>query len=337
MIDDPSKKAIWGSLGFGGVPSTLCLLRTSRKLCILMSRALLTSLLLVMLSSCVSLPSERPARGLYRDLRQAVEFREGNSWIVDRLEIEQAAPGVMRSICSTPHESSRRLQTWLTAEIDRSGGPSESQFQASGEVDSVIRETRRLERVRALLDAAEENRADCPYWLEAEARFAGVQGDEGRFAVWLESGGGGSLNIGHGGTQLGGGGTARIMPAIGLGKRLTLAVGFGVGASGVVPESEDGTREFRGVISTLVPLVLRVADISRVYDLELSMSSRYIGSDIYHGARVGLGVGLSAPRVAGLMPYALIWTGYEFTPPQYGSPEQHTLWLGSRVGFDWTP
>ena len=226
---------------------------------------------------------------------------------------------------------------WLSEQLEHHGGPSEAQFQTHGELNRAIRNARRIERVQALLDSAQENRANCPYWLSASDDFAGIQGNEGRVSVWLESGGGGSLGWSNERAELGGGGAARIMPAMGIGQRVTLAVGFGLGASGVLPEEDDGTREFRGVLSTIVPLVIRATDLSRIYDVELALSTRFVGSDAYHGARASFGIGLTAPRVAGLMPYALLWTGYEYTPTQHGSPEQHSLWLGSRVGFDWHP
>jgi len=293
--------------------------------------------LLVLISACATLPKQRAPRGLYRDLRQVVEFRESNDWVADGLEVDAAVEEVMRSVCSTPRERSEDLRGWLQHEIATRGGPSETLFRTRGEDDGDIRAIRKLERVALLLDAAEAHRGECPYWLEQDERFAGVQGDEGRLVVWLESAGGGTLVLGDESPQLGGGGGGRLMPAFGITKRATLAIGFGLGGNGTLPENEEGAREFQAVFSSEVPVVLRVMDVSRVFDFEVAMTTRYRNEERTRGARVGFGFGLSTPRVVSLMPYAVLWVGYEVIPPQNGEELRHALWLGTRVGFDWDP
>ena len=301
----------------------------------------LLALALAAAAGCSPLPEQRAVRGLYQDLRKTVQFRESNDWVVDELEVEDAAETVMHSVCKTDRETREDLRMWLEQQIEAEGGPSRAQYEAEGEMNGQIREARRLERVRALLDRVEDAASECPYWVERDERYAGLEGDEGRFVVFLESRGGGAMLLsktdeGEHEVRIGGGGGGRLMPGFGISRRLTLAIGFEVGVDGRLPENAGGSRSFEAVFATAVPLLLRITDMNRVVALEISLTSRY-EDDTRHGFRVGIGYGLTTPRVAGLMPYGVAWIGYQQMPSAYGLPTEHTIWLGTRVGFDWAP
>ncbi len=294
---------------------------------------LLLLLLSAALSACVSLPADREARGLYRDLRKTVRFQASSDWVVDRLEIEEARRSVMRSVCSSTPAGREALELWLASEIERSGGSAERIFRETGDVDTTLRE---MERVQLLFESASSVRGECPYWLEEDDQFAGVESDESRFVIFGETRGGGSLIITDGSIGFGGGGSGRLLLGYGIAPRLTLAVGGEVGADGVLPENEDGSRSFEALASIAVPLMLRITDIDRVVDLEVAYTQRFDETP-RPGIRGTIGYGLTTPRVSGLMPYLVLWIGYQYTPSLDGLPAEHAISAGSRFGFNWDP
>lgn len=289
--------------------------------------------------ACAALPEARPERGLYVDLRKAVELRENDDWVVDRLEIEAAAPSVVRGVCQVSPDARERLLLWLDERIAAEGGPSEAAFAREGSL-RAIRELLRLERVRALLVHTDDiARTECPFWLEVDPSFAGVQHDEGRFVVLAESMGGARAVISGGDAELGGGGHGRILPAYGFGPRVTLGVGLEMGAVGVLPEVDGGGRSFAGVFSLGVPAIVRFHRGARVVDLVASVTTRVFDGELLTppGARFELGYGITTLRVGRVMPYALVWIGYEHQPSHDRLATEHSIWLGTRVGLDWDP
>jgi hypothetical protein len=308
--------------------------------CALMRPIHLVAPLLVVFSACATLPETPRERGLYIDVRKVVEFEEEVEWTADRLEVDGVLPNVMGSVCRTSPETRRNVIDWLDAEIAAAGGPAAELYVREGrERTGDVKRVQTLERTRAvLLQAHQVAEADCPFWLEEEPDFRGLQSDEGRFVFLLESMGGAAVTLTDGETAFGGGGVGRVLVAGGISRRLTLGVGFGVGADGDLPETETGGRSFEAVIAFQVPVVLRVNFISRVLDMEVDVTSRLRDGELQTpGIRFALGYGLSAPRTAGFMPYILAWVGYEVVPGRGANPTSHILWLGSKVGFDWDP
>ncbi|MEZ4329219.1 MAG: hypothetical protein R3B40_28585 [Polyangiales bacterium] len=289
---------------------------------------------------CASLPDAPRERGLYVDVRKAIDFEEQVDWVADRLEVDHVLPNVMGSVCRTSAETRRNLIDWLDVQIASEGGPARDLYEREGRRrTSAVKRVLTLERTRALLLRAHEvAEEDCPFWLEEEEDFRGLQGDEGRMVLLLESMGGAALTVTDGQTAFGGGGVGRIVLAGGVSRRLTLGVGFGVGADGELPETETGGRSFEAVIAFQVPIVLRLSFISRVFDMEVDLTSRLRDGDLQTpGIRFALSYGLSAPRTSSLMPYVLAWVGYEIVPGGRNDPASHIIWLGTKVGFDWDP
>ena len=284
---------------------------------------------------CVTLPAERGARGLYHDLRKTVEIREADDWVVDSMEIDTAARAAMHSVCSAPVEAREDLRLWLATQIELEGGSSEARFDDEG-LSRDVKELRRLERVLSLLERTERHAHECPYWIEQDEDFAGLESDEGRLVFLLETRGGPALLFSDGDVAIGGGGGGALIPAYGVSRRFTLGVGFEAGADGLLPETDTGSRSFEAVASIGVPVLFRLTNISRVVDIEVEWRRRY-GDETRDGFRVAIGYGLTTPRVSAFMPYGLIWVGYGMFPPAHGLPTEHSIWLGTRVGFDWDP
>ena len=181
-----------------------------------MKSPLSIGVLATLMCACVKLPAERSVRGLYRDLRLAVEFRENDDWVIDSLEIDDASRTVMRSVCSAPRDEREDLEAWLIARIAEEGGSSREQFEANRGINRHIKGVRRIERVLMLLRQAEVHTGECPYWLAQDDSFSGIQGNEGKFAVWAESVGSATLIFAEGQNDFGGGGGIKLLPAVGV-------------------------------------------------------------------------------------------------------------------------
>ena len=99
-----------------------------------------------------------------------------------------------------------------------------------------------------------------------------------------------------------------------------------------------GTTQLRATFALGVPLLLRIWDSSRVWDFEVTASSRIDTHGVeLPGVRGAIGYGLTTLRVGDFMPFAVVWAGYEYQPPDDGGPAEHIIRLGTRVGVDWDP
>lgn len=299
----------------------------------------LAALLPFVLGACASLPPGRAESALYIDVRKAVELREGSDWVVDRLEVGALAAGAMRSACQVDAPARERLLAWLDAELTAAGGPAEAAYRRDR--DASIGRLLSLERVRAVVRFADEHAHECPFWLEPDAAFAGVQTDAYRLVLLAESVGGGGLIVSGGQARLGGGGGGRLTLGLGLDQRVTIGVGAELGGIGSFG-SADGTggRSLVARFTAAIPLVVRITNISRILDLEVAMTTRWSASNLRlpPGGRAAIGYGLTTVRVGPFMPTGLLYVSYEYLPPSDdGLAAEHLIMLGTKVGLDFDP
>lgn len=292
-------------------------------------------------AGCTPLPATAAQRGLYVDLRKAVELKQkAGGWIVDRLEVESQAATALRSYCQTDESTRTALALWLDQELARAGGPSRSIYERTHGNLEAASKSLTLERVRMLFDYARAHaEQDCPYWMRGSAEFAGVEGDAERWVMWFESMGAGSIVVEGDQAALGGGGGGRALLARGIGPRVTLAAGAEIGGAGAFVKNDRGGRTVDTTFIAALPVVLRVTDVSRVFDVELAPLVHFDpDQDILPpGLRAAVGAGITAQRGTTFMPYVVIWAGYELYPVRDGSPTQHSFRLGTRVGVDFDP
>lgn len=297
------------------------------------------ALLSTALSACASLPAGRAESALYIDVRKAVELRESSEWVVDRLEVEALAASAMRSACQVDAPARERLLTWLDAEIASVGGSAEAQYRADH--DASIGRALSLERVRAVVQYADEHAHECPFWLEPDTAFAGVQTDAYRFVLLADSVGGGGLIVSGGSTRLGGGGGGRLTFALGLDQRVTIGIGAEVGGIGSFGGPDPtGGRSLVARFTAAVPLLLRLTNVSRILDLELAATARWSATDLRMppGVRAAIGYGLTTVRVGPFMPTGVLFVSYEYLPPsQDGLDAEHLILIGTKVGLDFDP
>src|SRR5688572_6438082 len=177
-------------------------------------------------TGCGATPPRTAERALYLDLRKIVELQESDDWVVDRLEVEATSPQVMRSVCQVEAPARARLIGWLDRRIAAEGGPAEEAWRREGRDLGAITHLLRLERIRLVLSSAHASAEDdCPFWLESDPHFAGLQIDDARFVLLAQSTGSGALFFRGGETALGGSGGIQVMPAWGIAPQLTLAIG----------------------------------------------------------------------------------------------------------------
>ena len=292
------------------------------------------------LSGCATWPADRAERALYADLAKAVELSNDTGWVVDRVQLENNAESAMRSVCQVEPEKRKALEAWLDRQLALEGGSAAEIYRKSGRDLDAASRALELERVRALLRYGDERAAaDCPFWLEPDPNFAGVQGDEGRLVLLADTLGYGSIVLEGGDAALGGGGGGRLLVGHGFGPQLTLAVGAEIGGSGAFVDNDKGSRSIETTFSGAVPVLLRISNLSRVFDFEVAPTVRFNpGVDVLPpGVRASVALGFSTMRSSSFMPYALLWLGYEYHPSDDRGPADHSLHAGTRVGVDWDP
>jgi hypothetical protein len=218
----------------------------------------------------------------------------------------------------------------VEAEKARLGGDARTAWLSSGKDLDAVEDLIELERVRAALATVDE-RAECPFWLEADPDFIGLQGDAHRFVMYIESRGQLALNIQDSGSaRFSGGGGGRVLLGGGLSDRVTLLSGIEVGGGGRF--GEDG--KLSGVLTGAVPVLVRLSDAGTAWDLELAAVSFLEGSKSWPpGLRAAIAFGFITPRVGGAFsPQAMFWLGYEYHPRRDDEEPFHIIGLGTRIG-----
>ncbi len=290
---------------------------------------------------CATLPDAPVQRSLYSDLRQIVDTRERVGWVIDRSEIHDAVPSALQSVCQVAVDDRRELLEWFDRRIEEEGGPAELAYADSGEDLDAIEELLTLERMRALLEHADELSAqDCPFWMEPDPDFAGVQTDTDRFVMLAESIGGLSFIFQADDPALGGGGGLRLLPGYGFNHRLTIVAGVEVGGAGFVTQPSDGGEQTLSARPTgAVPLVVRIHDDTWLFDVEVAaLTQLHDGALSYPpGLRVAGGVGIGSVRIGSFMPYALGIVAYELMPAFRDLGLTQALRIGTRVGLNIDP
>lgn len=286
-------------------------------------------------------PEAQPERALFLDLQKTVDSRARFEWVADAVEIEAAARHTLRSLCHVDPAARARLRSWVTAEIAAQGGAAAPRYR-NGEDQDDLETVVRLERIGAILDTMEPRLASqCGFWTQPDADFAGVQTDNRRFVLMLETNGGGQVYLGRSPLTFGGAGAGRFLLGYGLDDRFTLAGGVELGASSTFPKDENtGTRSVRAAFLAGVPLLLRYARSTILWDTDLAMTVRAPEDDIegwQYGFRLMQGFGTSELRIGNFMGYVLLTAGYEYVPANIQHETAHILRIGTRLGVDWDP
>jgi len=298
--------------------------------------------LAVSLAACGHVRPEEPAQAsLYEDARRIVQTASATGWIIDRLEIQRLAPTLMQSACQVSAERRVALIEWLDRRVLDLGGPAADAYVRLGRDRGAVSHLIELERIRDLVAYGHAHAdEDCPFWLEPVDDFDGVQGDYDRLTLVLESRGILTLNISGGEVAIGGSGGGRLLFGYGTSHELTLLLGLELGAAALFEsDGDNGKREAQGRLVAAVPLVFRINDGGRVWDIETALSGIYRESDarVDLGGRVAFATGIATPRIGAFKPLIVFWLMYEIFPPQGRQPTSHFIGIGTRIGVNIDP
>lgn len=295
---------------------------------------------LASLTGCATLPQAPVQRALYIDARQIVETEERLGWQIDSSEIEDVTPAMLQSVCQVSEVERIKLLDWLDQRIEEEGGSAEKVWRENDKSLSAAKTLLTLERIRDALEHADQvAEEDCPFWLEEDPDFDGLQADTNRFLILGESFGGLMLLIRDGGVAVGGGGSLRLLPGYGFGHLVTVALGIEVGGTGALTQNEEGSQELSARPAGGIPLVVRFHDDTWVYDVEVAALTQYYREEILlpPGFRVAGAVGLTSVRIGDFMPIASGFLAYEYYPSFLDLPEQHGIRIGTKVGINYDP
>lgn len=289
---------------------------------------------------CVGLPEHPSTRALFFDLRKTEQLSEDAGWSIDRLELEDNLETAMRSVCQATEETREDLARFLEAEIDTLGGSAQLQYARNGGDIDELSDVLSLERTAKLLELAREHAAeDCPFYVQPSPDFSGVENDLERLVVWVESQGFGAVLFERGSAALSGGGAARVLLGYNLSPRFTLGVGGEFGANGTLTGDKGAAERLDTALIAAMPVVLRLTDLSRIFDFEVTPVMRFNqGEKVWPpGVRATIGGGLAGLRTGAFMPYLIVYAGVEWHGRQPMVPASTSLRAGTRFGVDFDP
>ncbi len=293
----------------------------------------------VLAAGCArTLPPDRSAAALYRDLERQVTVSAAAGWSVDRIEVDKLLGAALDSACRVDPLARRALSEWLDERIRAAGGSPAEAWRARGKKMSRVRELLTMYRVRLLLDRAEEVAAmDCPFWVEVEEPFRGRQISDDRWHLTL--GGGGKGMLVHQGeeTDFSAGGAGRLLVGRSFGSRSGLYAGLEMGATASFPKDELGNRgQLELGVDLVAPLVYRHTLTSAYVEGELGWLGRTTEDDLQrfdHGIHVGVSMGGRALRTRFFFPGAALSLSWERTFTD-DDADLTTIKVGARVAFD---
>lgn len=283
--------------------------------------------------------AELQAQGLLADIERLVSAEESLGWVVDRVQLDDLYPSLLESICPTLPNAREIALAMLQHESQRLGDPftlfQADQRQLTDRVEDALAAKRRLIALEHGLEGA---RRECPFWIEVDPEFEGIQTDRNRFTLNVESGGVAILRQTAGDWTLGAGGFGRVMPAYGFGGSWTLLAGGEFGGGALIRPGDETTGLVVNYF-TAAPVVARLRGVAWHYDVELAPVALFQTDDtrISYGARVGTTVGISALYTTGFIPWAGVSLAYEHYVESGGRPEAHFIRGGFRAGLSWDP
>lgn len=295
--------------------------------------------LLVAAGCARTVPKDTAAASLYRDLRRIVGLAETTGWEIDRIALEGLESNALQSVCRVPLESRLELKRWLDERIRALGGPVEEAWRKRGKKLDKVKELLQLTRIRMALDHAEDKSAeDCPFWIEPDPKFRGLQIADNRWQ--LSFGGGGKLTMvsQDGNVDLNFGGAGRLLFGRALGSRLSLFTGIETGASASFPRDENGDRGALVLgIDTVIPVVARYRFVNSYLEVEAGPMGRITeeNDELIPGLRLGVAIGGRASRRRWFFPGAAFGIGFERTfPDSSQEPPRTVIKVGFRAAID---
>jgi hypothetical protein len=281
-------------------------------------------------------------RALVRDVARVVDARQTLGWVIDDDEVDAVLPDALRSVCRTGEAARAAGLAWLDAEIARRGGPPAEAWLRTGKDLDKIDELLLFARTRLVLERADASAraGKCPFWMEKDPHFDGIQVVARRWIVGAEAGGRFILGWENGVAGFGGGGAARVLGGYGLTERASLYLGLEAGGGArftKVPIGERATiPDFVAIVA--VPVVGRYAvRVSGFVEAELGFMAylNQVEARVEPGFRAGVAVGGLYSRLKrGLLPRFAFAVSVDHAPGLNSGYTLTQLSAGFRGGFD---
>jgi hypothetical protein len=249
---------------------------------------------------------------------------------------------VLRSACRVDAPVRAAGLAWLDAEVARRGGePAEAWRRAGKDLDK-IGDLLLFTRTRLVLARADEwvRAGKCPFWMEPDVRFDGIQVVARRWILGAEAGGRFVIGSESGVFGYGGGGGGRVLVGYGLSERHSLFVGLEGGGSARFTNAPIGEAfalpDLLGVFA--VPVVgRRTFALSGFVEAEAGPMAflNQVEGRIEPGVRAGLGIGGAYLRLKrGLLPRFTFAIALDHAPGFGGGATITQASAGLRAGFD---
>lgn len=298
-------------------------------------RSYLVVLVLGAMACGGALPREQSSAALHRDLERLVALADAEGWSIDRVEVEEALPSALMSICRCTPDTRLELLGWLDQRIDEHGGSVKEVYQARSRDLGAVEDLLALTRIRLVLRRGIESaELDCPFWLSASPNFSGRQILDDRWFLSIGGGGKGILVRQRDDHDIHFGGAGRLLVGRGFGRYATLLAGLELGLGASFPKNADGERGALSVaVDTVVPLVYRHRLVNTYWEAEVGYLAHTTEDtlDTAHGFHIGASLGAVAARRRWIFPGAALGVSYERIAEDR---ILHAFKIGFRVAFD---
>lgn len=277
------------------------------------------------------------ARSLLSDIARIVASQEVEEWFSDREAVRGIEVHALASVCRATPEA----RAWALAGLRKHHaevGDAQKLFEQDGHVSNRVETALTTHRQLLLLEAALARAAECPFWIEPEPGFAGLQSDRKRLTISIESGGNVQFRRTLSHWTFGGGGGGRLLFGYGLDGRSSVLFGpeFGGGAM-----LRPGTNASQFVINYFpaVPVLLRKRHLTFHYDVEIAPVALFQADNtrVSYGARFGGSFAFTALRRRNVLPWAGLAVAYEYYFEGGGRAPTHFFRGGLRFGLPWDP
>jgi hypothetical protein len=259
-------------------------------------------------------------------------------WRIDRVAIQGLEGDTLDSVCHTTPETRAKTLAWIDEQMARRGGTVEEVWRREGKSFDKVGVLLELSRIRMLLvDADAKAAKDCPFWMEPNPGFRGLQIFDDRWHAVGEFGGRAILLRSEGQYDISAGGSGRALIGRVFGHRLDLLTGVELTGSAEFL-SEDGADRGGPVLAfTIVtPAVVRWHMGNTYIEGEVGWLGHIneVDDQLDSGIHFGAGFGLRALRVRSFIPGVAFQLNYERTFPGGARPPLEFFKAGLRVTFD---
>lgn len=299
--------------------------------------ACLLASLLALTSRAAAQEDVEGARALLDDVARIVAAEEAEDWFTDREAQRSIEVHVLKSVCrATPPARAAALAGLRREQRERGSG--EQIYRQGRQMTSAAERALSIERQLRALEAAVARERECPFWVQPERGFDGLQSDRDRFTLSVESGGNVQFRYTEKRWTFGGGGLGRLLGGWGFDGRHTLLAGVEFGG-GAMLKPNTNASQFVINYFPAIPLVLRTRHLTWHYDLELAPVALFQADNVEFsfGGRVGGTFAFTALRRRNVLPWAGLSVAYEHYFEGAGRGPAHFVRGGLRIGLPWDP